>query len=41
VRVLAQAYRDRADAENMFDELKNQWGWTVSRADQKFPTRAE
>ena len=28
VRVLAQAYRDRADAENMFDELKNQWGWT-------------
>ena len=21
-------YRDRADAENMFDELKNQWGWT-------------
>jgi hypothetical protein len=21
VRVLAQAYRDRADAENMFDEL--------------------
>jgi len=25
---LAQIYRDRADAENMFDELKNQWGWT-------------
>jgi hypothetical protein len=24
---LAQAYRDRADTENMFDELKNQWGW--------------
>jgi hypothetical protein len=21
-------YRDRGDAENMFDELKNQWGWT-------------
>jgi hypothetical protein len=20
-------YRDRADAENVFDELKNQWGW--------------
>jgi len=20
-------YRDRADAENSFDELKNQWGW--------------
>ena len=25
---IAQAYRDRADSENMFDELKNQWGWT-------------
>jgi hypothetical protein len=24
---LAQLYRDRADAENSFDELKNQWGW--------------
>jgi hypothetical protein len=24
---LAQLYRDRADAENPFDELKNQWGW--------------
>lgn len=24
---LAQHYRDRADAENNFDELKNQWGW--------------
>lgn len=24
---LAQLYRDRADAENTFDELKNQWGW--------------
>ncbi len=27
VRSLAQLYRDRADAENGFDELKNQWGW--------------
>ena len=27
VDVLAQLYRDRADAENVFDELKNQWGW--------------
>ncbi len=26
VRSLAQ-YRDRADAENGFDELKNQWSW--------------
>jgi len=24
---LAQLYRDRADSENVFDELKNQWGW--------------
>lgn len=24
---LAQLYRDRGDAENTFDELKNQWGW--------------
>ena len=24
----AQLYRDRAEAENIFDELKNQWGWT-------------
>jgi len=27
VPALAQLYRDRADAENNFDELKNQWGW--------------
>lgn len=24
---MAQLYRDRADCENGFDELKNQWGW--------------
>ena len=24
---LGQLYRDRADAESAFDELKNQWGW--------------
>src|SRR5450631_2209396 len=24
---VAQHYRDRGDAENNFDELKNQWGW--------------
>lgn len=24
---VAQLYRDRADAENPFDELKNHWGW--------------
>ncbi len=22
-----QLYRDRGDSENIFDELKNQWGW--------------
>ena len=27
ILTLAQLYRDRADAENNFDELKNQWGW--------------
>ena len=26
----AQLYRDRADAENPFDELKNHWAWAVS-----------
>lgn len=24
---MGQFYRDRADCENGFDELKNQWGW--------------
>jgi hypothetical protein len=24
---VAQHYRDRADGENPFDELKNHWGW--------------
>jgi Transposase DDE domain group 1 len=24
---IAQLYRDRSDSENVFDELKNQWGW--------------
>jgi hypothetical protein len=24
---VAQLYRDRADCENVFDEIKNQWGW--------------
>ena len=26
ILALGQLYRDRADAENSFDELKNQWG---------------
>jgi hypothetical protein len=25
--VMPRLYRDRADAENNYDELKNQWGW--------------
>ncbi len=25
--VFGQLYRDRGDSENIFDELKNQWGW--------------
>jgi hypothetical protein len=24
---LSQLYRDRADCENVFDEIKNPWGW--------------
>jgi len=24
---IVQSYRDRADCENYFDEIKNQWGW--------------
>lgn len=24
---ISQHYRDRADCENIFDEMKNQWGW--------------
>jgi hypothetical protein len=27
MEALGQLYRDRADCENGFDELKNQWGW--------------
>jgi hypothetical protein len=27
ISVFGQLYRDRGDAENIFDELKNQWGW--------------
>ena len=27
IEQLGQLYRDRADCENVFDELKNQWGW--------------
>lgn len=27
VPTIAQRYRDRADIENVFDEIKNHWGW--------------
>lgn len=27
IKELAGLYRERADAENNFDEMKNQWGW--------------
>jgi hypothetical protein len=27
ILTIGQLYRDRADCENTFDELKNQWGW--------------
>ena len=27
IQAIGQLYRDRADCENGFDELKNQWGW--------------
>jgi hypothetical protein len=27
IEALGQLYRDRGDCENIFDELKNQWGW--------------
>jgi len=27
IATLAQHYRDRGDAENIYDEQKNQWGW--------------
>ncbi len=36
MKAIAQIYRDRGDAENQFDELKNQWGWRgFSTADLK------
>ena len=27
ILTIAHHYRDRADSENVFDELKNHWGW--------------
>ena len=33
ILTLGQLYRDRADCENVFDELKNQWGWGFTTQD--------
>jgi len=27
ISAIGKLYRDRADCENVFDEIKNQWGW--------------
>lgn len=36
---LARLYRERADAENIFDELKNQWGWNGYTTHKLAPCR--
>jgi hypothetical protein len=36
---LARLYRERADAENIYDELKNQWGWGGYTTKQLAPSR--
>ena len=28
IQTMGVHYRDRADSDNNFDELKNQWGWS-------------
>ena len=37
--VLARLYRERADAENIYDELKNQWGWGGYTTQKLGPSR--
>jgi hypothetical protein len=37
--VLARLYRERADAENIYDELKNQWGWCGYTTQKLAPSR--
>ena len=37
--VMPKHYRDRADAENCFDELKNQWGWCGFTSRNLAPSR--
>ncbi len=36
---LARLYRERADAENIYDELKNQWGWCGYTTQALAPSR--
>ena len=37
--VMPRLYRDRGDAENSYDELKNQWGWSGYSTQQIAPSR--
>ena len=37
--VMPKHYRERADAENCFDELKNQWGWGGYTSRKLAPSR--
>jgi len=39
LRTIGQLYRDRGDCENVFDELKNQWGWGGFTTHLLKPTR--
>ena len=39
LRTIGQLYRDRGDCENVFDELKNQWGWGGFTTHSLKPTR--
>ena len=39
VVALARLYRERADAENVYDELKNQWGWCGYTTQKLAPSR--
>ena len=36
---IARLYRERADAENIYDELKNQWGWAGYTTQKLAPCR--
>lgn len=36
---MPRLYRDRADCENVFQELKNQWGWNGYTTHQLAPCR--